>query len=220
VNRLVSEFTESVYARQVAQLKTSNAAAFEVSALRAVVGQTRATWFAGRQRSHVGVEATDGDVERPDMPPARSRGVDEANPALRFDVLRERLVRAPRTCDSRNQAIQAERRWCWSAAGWCRPANELVRGERHQIKSGQFGVQLGMAVPVSTGPGGILSAAGPDRPVKRKRAVRIDLTRRSPTPSSRYETARSNSASTATRFCPIWCRRSAGVQRYLSSRTR
>ena len=50
VTRLVEAFTEQVYNRQMELLRTGNAAAFEASALRAVVGQVRANQVQARSK--------------------------------------------------------------------------------------------------------------------------------------------------------------------------
>jgi cobalt-zinc-cadmium efflux system outer membrane protein len=200
VTRLVSTFTEEVYNRQMALLRSGNAAAFEASALRAVVGQVRVNLIQARQRYISAWKQLAATLNAPDMPPAPLAGrVDLPIPRYRYDVLRDRLLATHTDLGvARNQLAQAEQTLVLERR---RPFPDLqnnfyVEKDTQAAALGapsvQFGYQVGVTVPLfNRNQGAIISAAAQIARYSRETdRVRIDLVRQLADAFERYETAR------------------------------
>jgi cobalt-zinc-cadmium efflux system outer membrane protein len=225
VTRLVSAFTEEVYNRQMALLRTGNAAAFEASALRAVVGQVRTNLIQARQRYVSAWKQLAATLNAADMPPAPLAGrVDMPIPRYRYDVLRDRMLATHTDLGvARNQLAQAEQTLVLERR---RPVPDLqnnfyVEKDTQTASLGlpsvQFGYQVGVSVPLwNRNQGAIMTAAAQIARLSREQErVRIDLTRQLADAFERYETARQQLALYRDQILPDLVQAFRGVyQRY------
>lgn len=195
ISRLLSEFIEEVYRRQVAMVKGGQAVPFEASALRAVVGQARVALIQARNRYTSAWKQLAAALNNPDMAPAPLAGkVDEVVPKYRYEALQERLLAAHTDLASvKNQVVQAESSLVLERR---RPIPDIQNNwyvqNDIQVKSSQFGVQIGMYVPVfNRNQGAILSAAATLQRLSREgERVRNDLLRQLASAFEKYEAAR------------------------------
>src|SRR5262249_6672080 len=81
INRLVTQFTEGVYQRQVQMVRGGTSAPFEAAALRAVTNQNRANLIVARNRYVSAWKQLAATMNAPDMAPAPLAGrIAEATP--------------------------------------------------------------------------------------------------------------------------------------------
>jgi cobalt-zinc-cadmium efflux system outer membrane protein len=195
VSRLIAEFTDEVYRRQVAMLRGPLAAPFEAAALRAVVGQSRANLIAARNRYVAAWKRLAAAVNAPGMPPGPLAGrADETPPRLHYDALQDRMVAAHTDITAaRNSVAQAEQTLVLERR---RPVPNLENNfyfqDDNQANSFQMGVQIGVQVPVwNRNQGAIMSAkATIIRNNWEVARVRNDLLRQLADAFEQYETAR------------------------------
>jgi cobalt-zinc-cadmium efflux system outer membrane protein len=200
INRLLSQFTEDVYRRQVSLLRGPLAVPSDAAALRAVAGQARATLIAARNRyvsAWKQLAATANDPEMRRVPLAGR--ADEVLPRLWYDGVREFLLAGHTDLAvARQQAAQAERTLVLERrrvvpdlqTNWYFEQDTLAKSQG--LPSFQFGYQVGMAVPVfNRNQGAIVSAAAViARTSREAERVRNDLLRQLADAFERYETAR------------------------------
>lgn len=220
VARLICDFTEVVYRRQVAMVKGGTAVPFEASAIEALVGQSRANLFQSRNRYVSAWKQLAAGINAPDMPPAALAGrVDTPMPRYQYDALRERML-ANHTdlAVVRNTITQAEQTLRLEQV---RPTpdvlNNLYFQRDFQSRTYQVGYQMGFQVPVwNRNQGKIISSiADLQRSTREVDRVRNDLVRQLAEAFERYEATRLQLALYENEILPNLVRAFRGVnQRY------
>jgi cobalt-zinc-cadmium efflux system outer membrane protein len=216
VTRLIAEFTDEVYRRQVGRLRGPEGLSFEAAAMRAVVGQARANLIAARNRYIASWKRLAAAVNAPGMPPAPLVGrADDVPPQFLYTALQERMVATHTDITAaRNAIAQAEQALVLERR---RPVPDLLNHfyfqDDNQANSFQVGIQLGVQVPVwNRNQGGIMAAkATVVRNTWEVARVRNDLLRQLADAFEVYETARLQAALYRDQILPDLARAFRGV---------
>jgi cobalt-zinc-cadmium efflux system outer membrane protein len=225
ISRLVTQFTEEVYQRQVGMARGGLSTPAEAAALRAVTNQTRANLIVARNRYVSSWKQLAATANAPDMPPAPLAGrIAENGPRYNYDALRARMLAGHTDIAvARYQITQAERSLTQERR---RPIPDLQNNfylERDTLAqslrqpSVQFGAQVGVTVPLWNRNQGAIQAAEAllVRSSREEERVRNDLIRQLADAFERYETGRQLTELYREQILPDLARAFRGVyQRY------
>ncbi len=220
LTRLMVEFVEQAYRREVAMVRGGQAAAFEAMALRAIVTQQRTTLVVARNRYVSAWKQLAATLNAPHLPPTPLAGqATERLPQYRHDALLARTLAAHTDFGiARTQVAQAQYRLQLERN---RPIpdleNNLYFQRDTQMHSFQFGYQLGVQVPVWNRNQGTIASAQAQlvRANAEADRARVDLTRQLADAFERYQTNRQQLALYRGQIMPDLVRAFRGVfQRY------